>query len=278
MPDRDTGHASHAVLSAWSSVPLLSPHCQPRQSQSHTHTHITCCAFFTEAVQLLTCLFSTHAAAYPFHSSCCAWVTGPGKKGEKKKITAINNVPTKRSTIQVRKTDKGREGRKHDGRHQCVREVLAINRFIYASSVQQPNTGLLGSDSEYSAIKSSSGTRLTQTHVQWLCQSHADVQSIPEACHMHTVTFVNLVRGRGERHWVTSNHSSLQLIRNYCRFLNSCPRITSLISYRNKILQKLFLCAATYKQNLQLLYISDFDFHEAVSVFLFYIVHSHHEN
>ena len=48
------------------------------------------------------------------------------------------------------------------------REVLAINRFIYASSVQQPNTGLLGSDSEYGAIKSSSGTRLTRTRTMTL--------------------------------------------------------------------------------------------------------------
>lgn len=47
-----------------------------------------------------------------------------------------------------------------------MREVLVINRFIYASSVQQPNAGLLGSDSECSSIKSFSDTRLahTQTH------------------------------------------------------------------------------------------------------------------
>lgn len=70
----------------------------------------------------------------------------------------------------------------------CVRvwEVSAINRFIYASSVQQPNARLLGSDSEYSSIKRSSDTQLThmQTHMSNdFCQSHADVQSIPEACH-----------------------------------------------------------------------------------------------
>lgn len=70
----------------------------------------------------------------------------------------------------------------------CVRvwEVSAINRFIYASSVQQPNARLLGTDSEYSSIKRSSHTRLThpQTHMyNDFCQSHADVQSIPAACH-----------------------------------------------------------------------------------------------
>lgn len=62
----------------------------------------------------------------------------------------------------------------------------------------------------------------SHTHVQWLCQSHIDVQSIPEACHKHTVTCVNLVRGGEERHRMTSNHSVLQFIRN-----SSCPRITS---------------------------------------------------
>lgn len=194
IPDRDIGQAIQTNLPHC--LECICPSAQPTLSAQtanscHNHTNTTCRAFFTVAAQLLTHLFSNHTAAYPFHSSCCVWVTGPGKKG---KITAINTVSTKRGMIQARKRDKGREGRKHDGRHQCVWEVLAINRFIYASSVQQPNTGLLGSDSEYSAIKSPSDTRLTQTHthVQWLCQSHADVQSIPEACHKHTQSNVQI--------------------------------------------------------------------------------------
>lgn len=104
-------------------------------------------------------------------------------QGKKGKITAINTVSTRRRVIQVRRKDK-RQRRQETWWSQCVWEVLAINRFIYASSVQQPNAGLLGSDSEYSSIKSSGDT---STHVQWFCQSHADVQSIPEACHKHTV-------------------------------------------------------------------------------------------
>lgn len=55
----------------------------------------------------------------------------------------------------------------------CVCEkCLVINRFIYASGSQ--NAGLLGSDSEYGAIKRPGDART-------LCQSGADVQWIPEA-------------------------------------------------------------------------------------------------
>lgn len=82
----------------------------------------------------------------------------------------------------------------------CVRvwEVLAINRFIYASSVQKPNTRLLGSDSEYSSIKRSSDTRLTQTHMYYefvnhtlmYSQSQRPVTSAQRGVHTHSTCHV----------------------------------------------------------------------------------------
>lgn len=75
-------------------------------------------------------------------------MTGLGKeRGEN--TTSINTLTTKRSIIQVRKRQQTEEA---ENMTVSERSISDINRFIYASSVQQPNADLLGSDSEYSAI------------------------------------------------------------------------------------------------------------------------------
>lgn len=130
----------------------------------------------------------------------------------------------------------------------CVHvwEVSAINRFIYASSVQQPNTRLLGSDSEYRAIKRSSDTRLTHTlthmyndfvnHTLMYSQSQRPVRRPhrERAVHTHT-SCMEILQGAEKRRRMTSNLWIVQLIRNY-RSLNLAPQITSVTSYRDKIL------------------------------------------
>lgn len=68
------------------------------------------------------------------------------RKGGKHNFHKYLNNKEKHHTSQEETTEKA------ENMMACKRSVSDINRFIYASSVQQPNADLLGSDSEYSAI------------------------------------------------------------------------------------------------------------------------------
>lgn len=83
-------------------------------------------------------------------------------------------------------------------------------------------------------------TAHANTHVQWLCQSHADVQSIPEACHKcsgrahacHMCKSCKKQAGKRSIEWPRITH--LYNVRYYCWSSDKCPQITCPTSYRNK--------------------------------------------
>ena len=94
-----------------------------------------------------------------------------------------------------------------------VCEVLAINRFIYASSVMQPSTSLLGSDSEYSSIKRSSGTHARAddnfvNHMLMYSQSQRLSQEKSEHEARHKC---KSCKAGEEWRWMPSKHCSLHL-------------------------------------------------------------------
>lgn len=91
IPDRDGGQAIQKNLPHCLECTVVRPSAQPTLSAPDGSIRVTifkktrpAAPSFTEAEQLLTHLFTNHAAAYPFHSSCYVWVTGPGKKGKRR--------------------------------------------------------------------------------------------------------------------------------------------------------------------------------------------------